>query len=192
MEKKRIVVGMSGASGAPLAVRLLKELNKYSEIETHLVMSKGAELTVEQECSESVSEVISLADFYHDNANIGASIASGSFMTEGMVVIPCSMKTLSGIAHGYSDNLLLRAADVVMKEQRRLVVVPRETPLSVIHLDNLSYIAKVPGVMVIPPVLTYYHNPVSIADMENQLVGKILRCFGITPDSFSVWTEGTN
>lgn len=182
----------SGAKVIPgvTPIRLLNELKNHSDIEIHLVMSRGAELTINEECKEDIKEVRALADVVHDISNIGASIASGSFETEGMVIVPCSMKTLAGIAHGYSENLLLRAADVVMKEQRRLVIVPRETPMSVIHLDNLAYVSKVPGVTVVPPVLTYYHHPVSIEDMENQIVGKILRCFGITPAGYSIWTEG--
>lgn len=187
MEKKRIVLGVSGASGAPLAQRLLEELRGHEEIETHLVVSYGGERTIEEECTISVEAFKALADVVHDNRNIGASIASGTFPTEGMIILPCSMKTVSGIAHGYSDNLLLRAADVMLKEQRRLVLVPRETPLSKIHLDNMAYLASVPGVFLLPPVISYYHHPQTLEDVERQIVGKILGKFGISTTSFQRW-----
>lgn len=187
MEKKRIILGVSGASGAPLAERLLRELRKYPQIETHLVVTCGGERTVEEECAVSVKDFKALADVVYDNRDIGAAIASGSFASAGMIVLPCSMKTVGGIAHGYSDNLLLRAADVTIKEQRRLVLVPREAPLSKIHLDNLAYLASVPGVFILPPVLSYYHHPRTLEEMEAQLVGRILSMFSIETDDFRRW-----
>ncbi len=188
MEKKRIVLGVSGASGAPLAERLLKELKAHPEIETHLVITYGGERTIEEECSISVSEFKTLADVTHDNRNIGASIASGTFQTEGMIILPCSMKTVAGIAHGYSDNLLLRAADVMIKEQRKMVLVPRETPLSKIHLDNLSYLSSISCIQILPPVISYYHHPKTLEDMEKQIAGKILGRFGIKTQGFKCWS----
>ena len=185
---KRIIVGVSGASGAPLAERLLKELKALPEIETHLVVTCGGERTIEEECACTAEEFKALADVVYDNRNIGAAIASGSFDAEGMIVLPCSMKTVAGIAHGYSDNLLLRAADVTVKEQRRLVLVPREAPLSKIHLDNMAYLAGVPGVFILPPVLSYYHHPRSLEEMEKQLVGRILSMFGIKTEGYRRWT----
>lgn len=179
MGKKRLVVGVSGASGAPLAKRLLEEIADVDGWESHLVISGGGRQTIEEECLLNVDEFAALSDVCYDNANIGASIASGTFVTEGMVIIPCSMKTVAGVAHGYSDNLLLRAADVTIKEQKRLVLVPRETPLSRIHLDNLVYLADIPDVFVLPPVISYYHHPDSLEDVERQIVGKILDRFGI-------------
>ena len=184
---KRIVLGVSGASGAPLAERLLRELRNCPDVETHLVITYGGERTIEEECAISVEAFKALADVVHDNRNIGASIASGTFPVEGMIVLPCSMKTLAGIAHGYSDNLLLRAADVMLKEQRRLVLVPRESPLSKIHLDNMAYLASVPGVFILPPVLSYYHHPLTLEDMEKQLVGKILGKFDIQSEGYKPW-----
>ena len=179
MGKKRLVVGISGASGAPLAKRLLEEIADADEWESHLVISSGGRQTIEEECQSAVDEFVALADVCYGNADIGASIASGTFLTEGMVIIPCSMKTAAGVAHGYSDNLLLRAADVAIKEQKQLVLVPRETPLSRIHLDNLAYLAGIPNVFILPPVISYYHHPVSLADVERQIVGRILERFGI-------------
>lgn len=178
---------MSGASGAPLAHRLLTELGRQETIETHLVVSYGGECTIKEECNISVEEFCALADVCYDNRDIGASIASGTFQTEGMTVLPCSMKTLAGIAHGYSDNLLLRAADVALKEQRKLVLVPRETPLNKIHLDNMAYLAAVPGVVILPPVISYYHHPQTLEDVEKQIVGKIMGQFGLGADGFRPW-----
>lgn len=184
---KRIVIGISGASGIPIAVCCLRELQKIDGYETHLVMTKGAELTLSQETQMELQKVKELADVVYDNRNIGASIASGTFQTEGMIIVPCSMKTVSGIAHGYSDNLLLRAADVMIKEQRKLVLVARETPLSSIHLDNLSYLSKIQNVMIMPPMVTYYNQPKSIEDMERHIAGKILGRFGIELEGFKRW-----
>jgi len=137
------------------------------------------ELTIEEECGISLSEFCSYADVCYDNHNIGATIASGTYKTIGMVVCPCSMKTVAGIAHGYSDNLLLRAADVVLKEQRKLVLVTRESPLSKIHLDNMAYLAGLPGVFILPPVISYYSHPKTLEDVEQQIVGRILDRFDI-------------
>lgn len=185
--KKRIVIGISGASGIPLAIACLKALKKNDNYETHLVITKGSELTIPSETNMTIDEVKALADVFYDNNNLGASIASGTFDTVGMIIVPCSMKTISGIAHGYSDNLLLRASDVTIKEQRKLILVARETPLSPIHLDNLSYLSKLQNVMIMPPMLTYYNNPESIEDMERHIVGKILHQFDIEIDNFKRW-----
>lgn len=187
MKQKRIILGVSGASGAPLAERLLRELKERPEIETHLVVTYGGERTIAEECGISVPEFKALADVTYDNRNIGASIASGTYQAEGMIILPCSMKTVAGIAHGYSDNLLLRAADVMIKEQRKLILVPRESPLSKIHLDNLSYLSSIPCVQILPPVISYYHHPKTLEEMEKQIVGKILGRFGIETDGFKRW-----
>ncbi len=177
--KKRLIIGVSGASGAPLALKLLQELKNVPDVESHLVVSRGGEMTIEAECGISVEEFYALADVVYDIRNIGASIASGTCRTMGMVICPCSMKTVAGIAHGYSDNLLLRAADVILKEQRKLVLVTRESPLSKIHLDNMAYLAGMPGVFILPPVISYYSHPKSIDDIEKQIVGRILDRFDI-------------
>jgi 4-hydroxy-3-polyprenylbenzoate decarboxylase len=186
--KKRLVIGMSGASGAILGIDILKTLQGNPEWETNLVISHGAELTIAEETEYTLAEVIQLADNVYDIKNIGASIASGTFKTEGMIIVPCSMKTAAGVACGYSDNLLLRAADVTIKERRNLVVVPRESPLSTIHLKNLLALAKA-GAMIIPPMVTYYNKPLSLEDMNRHIIGKILDKFGIEVAGFTRWGE---
>lgn len=184
---KKVVIGISGASGTALAVCLLSELKKIPGVETHLIYTRGAELTARYEREEGIGEAIELADVCYDNEDLGAAAASGTFETEGMIVIPCSMKTAAGIAHGYSDNLLLRAADVTVKEQRRLVLAVRETPLSPIHLENMLYLSRIPQVCILPAVLTYYNKPVTIQDMERHIVGKILKRFDLETEGFRTW-----
>lgn len=186
--KKRLVIGMSGASGAILGIELLKVLREYPEWETHLVVSRGAEETISQETDYKLNEVMDLADKVYSIKDIGASIASGTFKTEGMIIIPCSMKTVAGVACGYSDNLLLRAADVVIKEKRKLVIVTRESPLSTIHLRNMLTLSEL-GAYIIPPMVTYYNKPESIEDMNRHIVGKILDKFDIDMQGFKRWGE---
>lgn len=185
-EKRRIVIGVSGASGAPIAVTLLEALHEIPGIETHLVISDGGKLTIEQETGLSAGQVEALADFAYDNKSIGAAIASGSFKTAGMIVAPCSMKTLAAVHCGYSDNLLQRAADVTMKEHRKLLLAPRECPFSAIHLRNMYELSQM-GVTILPPVVSYYHKPVSAEDITRHIVGKILDCFDIDYSHFVRW-----
>ncbi|TAH66833.1 MAG: UbiX family flavin prenyltransferase [Anaerolineaceae bacterium] len=186
MDKKRIIIGISGASGAPIAVELLKIFKTISEVESHLIYTNGSKKTILQETGYSLEDIEELADVIYDNNNIGASLASGSFKTEGMIIVPCSMKTVAGIATGYSDNLLLRAADVVIKEKRKLVLVTRECPLSQIHLRNMLELANM-GAYILPPVLSYYNHPVTIQDATNHIVGKIMDSFGMEYDKFQRW-----
>jgi len=186
--KKRLIVGISGASGVTLGINMLKILMENLEWETHLVISRGAELTIAKETDYTLDDVKKLADKVYNINNIGDSIASGTFKTEGMVIIPCSMKTVAGIACGYSDNLLLRAADVTLKEGRKLVVVTRESPLSIIHLKNMLSLAEA-GAMIVPPMVTYYNKPISIEDMNRHIVAKILDKFGIEVSGFKRWGE---
>ncbi len=181
--KRRLLVGISGASGAPLAVELLKTL-KETDIETHVMITHGGELTLKQECG--LDSLGKLADVLYDNRDIGASPASGSFRTMGMIVIPCSMKTAAGIHSGYSDNLLLRAADVTLKERRKLVLVARETPFSTIHLRNLYELSQM-GAVILPPMLSYYHNPESIGEMTHHVICKALDQFDIESPGFRRW-----
>lgn len=188
MKKRRIVVGVSGASGVALAFQLLEELRLQVNCEVHLVTSSSSERTIDMESDRSIFELQCLADVVHDSDNLGASISSGTFKTEGMVIIPCSMKTLAGIAHGYSDNLLLRAADVTMKERRPLIIIARETPLSRIHLNNMATLAEY-GAVIMPPMMTHYNRPQTIADMEQHIVGKILHEFGMEASHFKRWGE---
>lgn len=184
--RRRLVVGISGGSGMPIALELLRQLKENPEVETHLMYTRGAELTLAQETGVTPAELDALADVVYDNRNIGAGPASGTFQTMGMVVVPCSMKTAAGICSGYSENLLLRAADVTLKERRKLVLVARECPLSTIHLRNLLELSQM-GVEILPPMLTYYNHPKTLEDCTRHIVGKILDRFGIEGDHFRRW-----
>jgi flavin prenyltransferase len=182
---KRLVVGMSGATGAIYGIRLLEVLSKM-DVETHLVISDAAQKTIEMETPWTVDQVKALAHTCYDNRNIGANIASGSFLNEGMVVIPCAIKTLSGIAHSYNDNLLVRAADVTIKEKRKLVIVARETPFHKGHLRLMMEAADL-GATILPPVPAFYCLPQTIDDIINHLVGKVLDMFHIEHNLFHRW-----
>ncbi|MCD8123913.1 MAG: UbiX family flavin prenyltransferase [Lachnospiraceae bacterium] len=173
MKKKRLIVGVSGATGIPLAEELLRELRMFPEIEVHLIVSRAARMTMTQEGTLTWEEFTALADGGEDNENVGAGPASGSFSSLGMVIVPCSMKTVAGIVSGYSDTLLLRAADVTLKERRKLVLVARESPLGTIHLRNL-YEASQLGAVVLPPMLSYYQHPESVEDLTRHVVRRIL------------------
>lgn len=186
--KKRLVIGMSGASGALLGIQMLEILKENPNWESHLVISKGAEETIKQETEYKIEDVIKLADNSYSIKDIGASIASGTFKTEGMVIVPCSMKTVAGVACGYSDNLLLRAADVTIKERRNLVLVARESPLSTIHLRNMLTLSEL-GAIIIPPMITYYNKPNNLNDLNIHIIGKVLDRFGIEVDGFNRWGE---
>ena len=184
--EKRIVVGVSGASGSVLGLECLRCMREAG-VESHLVLTRGAEITIAQELDMTVDEFASHADVVYDNRNIGASIASGTFPVDGMIVAPCSMKTLAGITNGYSENLLLRAADVQMKEQRRFVLMARETPFSAIHIDNMQKLCRVPGVMIMPPMLTFYNGPSSLDDMVHHMACKALAAFGVQCCGYKRW-----
>jgi len=184
----KLIIGISGATGAIYGLRLLETLKKISGVETHLTITKSAIKTIELEMSLTEDQVKSLATYYHDVENLAAPIASGSFMVDGMVVVPCSMKTLAGIASGYSDNLLLRAADVTIKERRPLILVTRETPLSPIHLENMLKLARC-GVTILPAMPAFYHKPKTIDDLVNQIVGKILDKLGLEHKLYRRWTQ---
>jgi len=181
----QIIVGISGASGSIYALRLLETL-KDLNVETHLVMTKNSEKIIELETNFTKNEVIDLATYYYDIDDMASPISSGSFKTDGMVVVPCSMKTLAGIATGYSSNLLLRAADVTLKERRPLVLVPRETPLSMIHLENMCKVARA-GAIVLPAMPGFYHKPGSVNDLVNHIIGKILDTFNIQHRLYKGW-----
>ena len=178
----------SGASGAIYGVRLLQVLRDVTDIETHLVMSQAARQTLSLETDFSLREVQALADVTHDARDIAASISSGSFQTLGMVILPCSIKTLSGIVHSYTDGLLTRAADVVLKERRPLVLCVRETPLHLGHLRLMTQAAEI-GAVIMPPVPAFYHRPHSLDDVINQTVNRVLDQFAITlpEDLFARW-----
>ncbi|WP_338596119.1 non-oxidative hydroxyarylic acid decarboxylases subunit B [Saccharopolyspora sp. SCSIO 74807] len=182
----RLIIGMTGATGAPLGVRLLEELHEQPEVETHLVLSRWARTTIELETGYSAREIGKLADVVHGSGDQGASISSGSFRTDGMVVVPCSMKTLAGIRTGFADGLVGRAADVVLKERRKLVVVPRETPLSEIHLENMLALSRMGAVMV-PPMPAFYNNPSSVGDVVDHVVARVLDQFGLPAPAARRW-----
>lgn len=184
----RIIVGISGASGVVIGIELLKALREVEGCETHLVLTAHAAQTIHLETDYSLSDVHALASVVHSNADIAASIASGSYATAGMVIVPCSMNSLAGVANGLTGNLLLRAADVCLKEGRKLVLVPRESPLNRIHLRNLT-LASEAGCMILPPMLTFYQRPESIQDMIDHLNGKILMQFGLHHPRFRGWKE---
>lgn len=185
---KKIIIGISGASGAVLGVEMLKALKDMEDVESHLVISDSALETIDLETDYTQEEVLALADRVYDFYDMAADISSGSFKTEGMVIIPCSMKTLAGVACGYSENLLLRAADVTLKEGRKLVVVPREAPLGRIHLKNMLEL-KENGAVIIPPVMTFYNRLDSVEEMIDYLIGKILDQFGIEYAGLKRWGE---
>ena len=185
---KRLIVGISGASGAVYGVRALEVLRELG-VETHLVLSKGARATIALETNYRVDEVKALATEVHSDQNLAASISSGSYRTDGMLVAPCSIKTLSGIANSYADNLLTRAADVVLKEGRKLVLMVRETPLHRGHLRLMSE-ASENGAVILPPVPAFYHHPITVEDIVDQSVGKALDQFGIDAGLFRRW-EGS-
>lgn len=217
---KRIIVGISGASGSPLALRFLQALHAQEDVEIHLVVSDSALLTASYELKNTLDETENpdsnrcnsdqqntqrlsskatvspnvlpnpfkrFADVYYEQNAFDAAISSGSFEIDAMVIIPCSMKTVAGIASGYADNLLLRAADVNIKEKRPLILVARESPLSPIHLKNLSYLSTLPTVSIVPPLLTYYGGQSTVQDMEDQVIGKIFSLLGLDYKPFRRW-----
>lgn len=184
---RRIIVGATGASGMPVLIKCLEMIKENPEYETWLIMSGSARLTLAQETDRSPAEVERLADVVLGPEEIGAGPASGSFKTEGMLIVPCSMKTIAGIHGGYADNLILRAADVTLKEGRKLVLAARETPLSAIHLRNLYELSMLPGVRIIPPMMTFYHRPETIDDMVYHTAAKLLEPFGIEAREYQRW-----
>lgn len=185
---KRLIVGISGASGAIYGVRLLQVLQQLPDIETHLILSNAARQTLALETDISLREVQALADVVHDARDIAASLSSGSFKTHGMVILPCSIKTLSGIVHSYTDGLLTRAADVVLKERRPLVLCVRETPLHLGHLRLMTQAAEL-GAVIMPPMPAFYHCPQSVQDIIDQTVNRVLDQFDIElpQDLFTRW-----
>jgi 4-hydroxy-3-polyprenylbenzoate decarboxylase len=181
----RIAIGISGASGAIFGVRLLEEL-KYLGVETHLVISGWGEYTITEETGQSVQDVKDLASFCHEEKDMAAVISSGSFPLNAMVVAPCSMKTLAGIACGFADDLIVRAADVCLKERRKLILLTRETPLSQIHLENMLRAARC-GAIIMPPVPAFYSHPATIEDIVNQTVGRVLNQLDLPARKLKIW-----
>lgn len=183
---KRLIVGISGATGVQIGYRLLEVLSQRGDIEVHLVVSEGAKDIFDRETDVTMQEVEALADVVWDNRNLAAAISSGSFVTDGMIVAPCSMKSLSAIANAYDDDLLVRAADVCAKERRKVVLVPREMPMNRAHLRNMLQACE-DGYVIMPPVLTFYNGCETTADQVDHVVGKVLMQFGLTHDRFKPW-----
>ena len=182
---RRLIVGMTGATGAILGVRLLEAL-KECDVESHLVISNWARQTIEHETPYTLKQVSALASVHYNATNMAAEISSGSFITDGMVVIPCSMRTLGNIAHGIGETLVHRAADVVLKERRRLVLVARESPLSEVHLENMLKLARM-GVSIVPPMPAFYNQPKSVDDIVNHIVTRVLDQFAIATPFARRW-----
>lgn len=185
--RPRLIVGVTGSSAPHLGYELLRALAEADAVETHLVLSRGARETVRLEMDADPAEFEALADVVHDVGDLAAPISSGSFHTLGMVVIPCSMRTLAAIATGNAADLVTRAADVCLKERRRLVLVPRETPLSLIHLRNMETVTLA-GATILPPVPAFYHRPRTIEDLLRHTAGKVLDQFGLEHALFERWT----
>lgn len=181
----RLIVAITGASGVIYGKRLLEVLRKKN-IETHLIVSRSSEKIIRHELGITKSELEKLANYAYEENDLAAPLSSGSFLTDGTVIIPCSTKTLAGIAHGYSENLILRAAEVTLKERRKLIIVPRETPLSTVHLRNLLDLST-QGVIIIPAMPAFYHKPKSISELVDFIVGKVLDSLGIMHELFERW-----
>lgn len=185
--KKRIIIGITGASGVIYGIEILKELIKR-DLETHLIISEPGKKNILLETGYSVRDVESMADQVFDNNDLGAPLASGSFLTSGMIVAPCTIKTLSGIANSYSDNLMVRAADVTLKEKRKLVLLVRETPLHKGHLKLMCMAADM-GAHILPPIPSFYHRPKTVDDIIHQTIGKVFDYLGIEHGLFERWGE---
>lgn len=182
---KKLIVGITGATGAIFGIRLLEAL-QGTEVETHLVISKWAQQTIEHETTYTVKQVRELATVAYEQGNMGAAVSSGSFVTDGMVVMPCSVRSLAAIAHGVGEHLVHRAADVVLKERRKLVLVVREMPLSAIHLENMLKLSRM-GVTIMPPMPAFYNHPQSLEDMVDHVVARVLDQFQISADFARRW-----
>ena len=183
---KKIVVGFTGASGSILGLRLMQALSQ-ADVETHLVVSKWAQQTLEHETNTSMDELRELATEVYGTGDMGAAISSGSFVTDGMAIVPCSARSLAAIANGVGDHLVHRAADVVLKERRRLVMVVRELPLNDIHLENMLKLSRM-GVTILPPMMAFYNHPETIDDMVNHVVARVLDQFGVPAELAKRWT----
>ncbi len=187
MTKKRLVIAITGATGAIYGVRLLQVLAEHPDWETHLVVSSAGFVNLKHELEFSRSQIHELADRHYHNHDIAAAIASGGFATDGMIIAPCSMKTLAAVAHGFGDNLIARAADVTLKERRRLLVMPRETPLNLAHIRNMAAVTEMGGI-IYPPMPAFYQKNISISAMVDDAVGRMLAMFGITTHGlFTPW-----
>ena len=183
---RKVVIGVTGASGTIYAIDLIKKLQAISEVETHVVFSAWAKKNLQLETDVSLKEIKDSVDYFYSDSDLGAKIASGSFLTDGMIIVPASMKTIASIAVGLGDNLISRAADVTLKEQRKLVIVPRETPLNTIHLENMTKLSQM-GVQMIPPIPAFYNHPQTIQDLIDHQTMKELDALGIKNDISGRW-----
>ncbi|MFC1932204.1 UbiX family flavin prenyltransferase [Chloroflexota bacterium] len=181
-----LIVGITGASGVIYGIRLLEVLSTNKEVETHLIISEAGEQNIRYETDWKVEQVKALADFYYDIHGIGAKLASGSFKRDGMIVAPCSMKTLSALANSYADNLITRSADVTLKERKKLVLLVRETPLHLGHLRNMEKLTEM-GAIVLPPIPAFYHKPKTIQELIDHTIGKVLDIFDIKHNLLTRW-----
>ena len=190
---RRLIVAITGATGSVYGVRLLQTLRRLSGVESHLLISSAGWLNIQHELQLKKDDVHALADVVHSVRDVGASIASGSFATDGMIVAPCSMKTLASIAHGLSDNLIARAADVTLKERRRLVLLVRETPLNLAHLRNMTAVTEMGGI-IFPPLPAFYNRPASIDEMVDDTIARVLDMFALGPTLAASWPglDGTD
>ncbi len=184
---QRLIIAITGATGAVYGVRLLQAIRDLPQIESHLLISEAGTLTLHQELDMRRKDVEALADVVHNVRDVGASIASGSFQSDGMVIAPCSMKTLASVAHGMADNLITRAADVVLKERRRLVLMVRETPFNLAHLRNMTAVTEMGGI-IFPPLPSFYHKPVSIDEMVQHTTARVLDLFSIATELAPRWS----
>lgn len=184
---KKVIIAITGASGSIYGIDVLKKLSSLADVETHLVMSDWAKENIKLETDYTVQQVVAMADHVYGNHNLGAAIASGSFKVDGMVVAPASMKTVAGISIGFDDDLIMRASGVMLKEQRKLIIVPRETPLSAIHLENLTKLAKL-GVHIIPPIPSFYNHPQCIQDLIDHQSMKVIDSLGINHHFGKRWS----
>jgi polyprenyl P-hydroxybenzoate/phenylacrylic acid decarboxylase-like protein len=189
MQKKRLIIAITGATGAIFGYRMLEVLQQQQEWESHFVISKAGVVNLKHELNLSRSQLADMADVSHGINDIASSIASGSYKTEGMIIAPCSMKTLAAIAHGFGDNLISRAADVVLKERRRLVVMPRETPLNLAHIRNMATITEMGGI-IFPPMPSFYNKTDSMQAMVDENVGRVLGFFGVNTEGLYKPWEG--
>lgn len=181
-----LIIGITGASGVIYGIRLLEVLSTRKDVETHLIISEAGKINIKYETSWKIEDVKALADFSYDIHDMGAQLASGSFKSDGMIVIPCTMKTMSALANSYSDNLLTRAGDVALKERRKLILVVRETPLHLGHIRNMERLSEM-GAIILPPVPSFYHRPKTIQDIIDHTLGKVLDILGIEHNLFPRW-----
>ena len=182
----RIIVGITGATGVIYGIRLLEVLSPMSDVETHLIITKAAEINIRHETDWKLEDVKALADFSYEIGDIGASLASGSFKRDGMVIAPCSIKTMSALASSFTENLMIRAGDVTLKERKKLVLLVRETPLHLGHIRNMERLTEM-GAIIMPPVPAFYHKPQTIQDVIDHTIGKTLDVFGIEHNQFQRW-----